>query len=74
MMKDAAKKPGLMLAIGLGKAKGKEPAEDTDTMEEEEPSDSTSAAEGVLEAIESRDAAMLESALKLFVKSCNSEY
>lgn len=74
-MKSMAKKPGLMLAIGLGKSKAPEssaPGEE-ETDGEEESSDLDSAAQGVIDAVNSSDAEALKSALKLFVLSCKSE-
>lgn len=71
-------KPGLVVALGLGKPKAKakmdeEPAEKPEmpSSGEDGDSDSTAGAQGVMDAVKSGDVEALEMALKLFVKSCN---
>lgn len=72
-MADPKKKPGLVLAIGLGKKpKSEEPPMSDDT-ETEESDDFDSAASNAFDALKEDDLEGFKAALKLAVMSCKSE-
>jgi hypothetical protein len=70
------KKPGLLLALGVGKPKKGADIEEpeSDEAEDEESGDFDSAAKSAFEAVQESDFDSFKAALKLAIMACQDEY